>query len=152
MLSKMFPSFVNCFESRKPRFKLYPPNNVSIDSYDENLEPIIPVLMSEIGVQKILDHIDVVYNPHIDKVDFIIDQQLTELLNYNQRYILVCNFCWIMMDLIGEPKSVMNHIKPIFGGIIAELANAEIYPGDFGQTVDFKDCVQPNDFGLREYE
>lgn len=152
MLGKMFPVVTECFGTRKPRFKLYPPNNVNIDSYDENLEPVIPVLLSEIGVQKILDHIDVVHNPYTDKVDFIIDQQLTEALNYNQRYILVCNFCWIMMDLIGEPVSVMKHIKPIFGGIIAELANAEIRPGDFGQTVDFKDSVNPNDFGLRDHE
>jgi hypothetical protein len=40
----------------------------------------------------------------------------------------------------------------IFSSIIKTLIQLENYPGDFGQTIDFKDTISPNDFELRENE
>lgn len=138
----------------KQEFKLHPPPGIEINPYRSEDEPIIPQTLKEIGMDYILNNVEVAAD-HLNPSKLIVSMTwwLTEQLNYNQRYMLMCNYCWALNNLIGEATTTaLSYIKTSFSEITARLMQLEGYPGDFGQSVDFRKAILPSDFGLEEYE
>lgn len=139
---------------RKPLFKLHtePPPGCVVDTSAP--EPTIPVMLYDVGADKLIEMVEVNPNPYDMRIDVIISQDLIGVLNYSQLYQIQCNMLWVLRDFTGSVMSSQMEfqIKDALRAIVMRMINAEIRPGDFGLGIIKPNSVGADDFGLDNWE
>jgi hypothetical protein len=139
---------------RKPLFKLYtdPPPGCVVDTSAP--EPRIPVMLYDVGVDKLIEMIEITPNSYDMRIDVVIDQDLIGVLSYSQLYQLQCNMLWVLRDFTGSVMSsqLEFQIKDALRALVMWMIKVEIRPGDFGAGVIKPNSVGADDFDLEDWE
>jgi hypothetical protein len=139
---------------RKPLFKLYtdPPPGCVVDTSAP--EPRIPVMLYDVGVDKLIEMIEITPNSYDMRIDVVIDQDLIGVLSYSQLYQLQCNMLWTLREFTGSVMSsqLEFQIKDALRALVMWMIKVEIRPGDFGAGVIKPNSVGADDFDLEDWE
>lgn len=118
-------------------------------------EPDFPQTLYQLGTEYIINNIEVLC-VNVNKCNVIVNYELNVQLNYNQRYMLLCNLSWELEKLnnlvFERSEIVINSAQSAVHFVVNLLISNERGPGDFGQEKDLSKIMSPDDFGLEEME
>lgn len=132
------------------RIHLYPPEPINFPSKTIDSQNPNAINLFRIGIDNIIEGI-------VDLLKlnrFDVGAEEIVKMNFNQYYLIMVNYTWLLKEFTGEilNNRLYGHIKGKLHSILSHLVSLETFPGDFGQNIDFRNCLSPHDFGLEEYE